>query len=231
MTIFSRHRVCQHNIWMVSVIMVITRRVTSWRRYPPEDVPIYTSWVTLLALTAYLRRSTQFDPVRDADPAYGWLGEAASGGQGSHGGTVAALVESRLSYTTRYFSLYDILVQNPFRNPKSIAELASKNVLELVSRSLFIGGGITYPTRDEVLVNLQVPLVTGRLTVICVPGQVYQQLGHPKGQDACQQDLPRCLRPFQRGSAAGSCLRLSGLKRRVEIWTRSRGGLCREYGC
>ena len=53
------------------------------------------------------------------------------------------LVESSISYTTRYFSLYErrgIFVQNLFRGAKSIAELAGENVLELVSRSLFIGG-------------------------------------------------------------------------------------------
>ena len=65
-----------------------------------------------------------------------------------------------LEHTTRYFSLYvrpGILVQNPFRNPKSTVELNSENVLEPVSRSLFIGGGVTYPPRDEALMSLQVP--------------------------------------------------------------------------
>ena len=57
------------------------------------------------------------------------------------------LEESCLSYTTRYFSFYErpgILVQNPFRNPKSIAELASKNVLGLESQSLLIDRGRRY---------------------------------------------------------------------------------------
>ena len=69
-------------------------------------------------------------------------------------------VESSLSYTTRYFSLYErpgILVQNPFRHAKSTAELAEENVLGVVSRSLFIGGGMIYPPRDKVLMSLQVP--------------------------------------------------------------------------
>ena len=57
------------------------------------------------------------------------------------------------------FSLYErpgILVQNPFRNPKYIAELASENVLGLVSRSnMFVYmGDVTYPPRDEVLMSL-----------------------------------------------------------------------------
>ena len=41
-----------------------------------------------------------------------------------------------------YFSLYErigVLIQNPFWNPKSIAELASENVLGLITRCLFIG--------------------------------------------------------------------------------------------
>ena len=62
------------------------------------------------------------------------------------------LVEFSLSYTTRYFSLYERpgnLVQNPFRRSKSIADLAEENVLGVVSRSLFIGGGVIYPPRDK----------------------------------------------------------------------------------
>ena len=69
-------------------------------------------------------------------------------------------MESSLSYTTQFFSLYErpgILVQNPFRRAKSIAELAEKNVLGVVSRSLFIVGRVIYPPRDEVLMSLQVP--------------------------------------------------------------------------
>ena len=57
------------------------------------------------------------------------------------------LVKFSLSYTTQYISLYErpgIPVQNPFRRAKSTAELADENVLGLVSRSLFIGGGGTY---------------------------------------------------------------------------------------
>ena len=50
-----------------------------------------------------------------------------------------------------------ILVQNPFRRAKSVAELAEENVLGVVSRSLFIGGMMIYPPRDEVLMSLQVP--------------------------------------------------------------------------
>ena len=69
--------------------------------------------------------------------------------------------DSSLSYTTRrYFLLYErpgILVQNPFRRAKSIAELAEENVLGVVSRSQFIRGRVIYPPRDEVLMSLQVP--------------------------------------------------------------------------
>ena len=68
--------------------------------------------------------------------------------------------DSSLSYTTRYFPLYErpgILVENSFRRAKSIAELAQENVLGVVSRSLFIGGKVIYPPRDEVLMSLQVP--------------------------------------------------------------------------
>ena len=76
------------------------------------------------------------------------------------GSRAGDLVELCLTYTTRYFSLYesaDILFLNPFRNPKSIAELVSTNVMWLVTRSLFVWGGVTYPPRDEILMNLQVP--------------------------------------------------------------------------
>ena len=68
--------------------------------------------------------------------------------------------DSSLTYTTRYFSLYErpgILIENPFRRAKSIAELAQENVLGIISRSLFIGGRVIYPPRDEVLMSLQVP--------------------------------------------------------------------------
>ena len=70
-------------------------------------------------------------------------------------------VESSLSYTTPYFLLYErpeILVQYPFRRAKSIAELVEENVLGVVSRSLFIGGGVINPPRDEVLMSLQVSI-------------------------------------------------------------------------
>ena len=39
----------------------------------------------------------------------------------------------------------------------ALAELVSENVLRLVSLSLFIWGGVTYPPRDEVLMSFQVP--------------------------------------------------------------------------
>ena len=71
------------------------------------------------------------------------------------------LVESCLSYTTRYFSLYErpgVLVKDSFRCAKSRAELAGEIVLGLMSRSLFIGGGMTYPPGDKVLMSLQVPI-------------------------------------------------------------------------
>ena len=41
------------------------------------------------------------------------------------------LVEFSVSYTTQYFSFYerpDILVQNPFRRAKVLAELADENI-------------------------------------------------------------------------------------------------------
>ena len=60
-------------------------------------------------------------------------------------------------------------------------ELNSVNVLGLVSRSLFIRGGVTYPPRDEVLMSLQVPTGDWKAALL-------------------------------RGSAADSCLRLSGLE-------------------
>ena len=88
----------------------------------------------------------------------------SSRGRGGHGNTAAVygFQERRpcgvlLELCDEIFSLYEhpgILVQYPFRNPKSIAGLASENVLGLVSWSLFIGGGVTYPPPDEVLMSL-----------------------------------------------------------------------------
>ena len=70
-------------------------------------------------------------------------------------------MDSCLSYTTRYFSLYErpgIVVQNSISSPKCITELAGENVLELVSRSLFIDRGRRdNPPRDEVVMSFQVP--------------------------------------------------------------------------
>ena len=68
--------------------------------------------------------------------------------------------DSCLTYTSRYFSLYErpgVLVENPFRTSKSIAELGEENVLGLISRTLLISGRVVYPPRDEVLRSLQVP--------------------------------------------------------------------------
>ena len=51
-------------------------------------------------------------------------------------------VDSCLTYTTEYFSLYErsgILIQNPFRSPKSIVELGRENALCLISRHWFVG--------------------------------------------------------------------------------------------
>ena len=58
--------------------------------------------------------------------------------------------ESCLTYTSRYFSLYErpaILVENPFRTAKSIAELDEENALGLISRTLFITGQVVYSPR------------------------------------------------------------------------------------
>ena len=43
------------------------------------------------------------------------------------------------------------------RSPKFIVELGRENMLELIKRRLFVGGGLTYAPRDEVLISLQVP--------------------------------------------------------------------------
>ena len=116
------------------------------------------------------------------------------------------LVELCLSNTTRYFFLYEPpgnLIQNPFRSPKFIAELASENVIRLVSWSLFIGGGVTYPFRDEVLMCLQ--MSTGdwetdrhmRALVKCTNNLAIQ-----KFRSLATWIIPRCIRLCQRGSAA-----------------------------
>ena len=42
----------------------------------------------------------------------------------------------------------------PFKNPKSIVELRREYVLGLNSRSLFVWEGVTYPSRDDVLMIL-----------------------------------------------------------------------------
>ena len=62
-------------------------------------------------------------------------------------------------YTTKYFSLYErpgILIQN---RSGAIMELGWENALGLISRSFVVGGVVTYPPRDEVLISL--PLPTG----------------------------------------------------------------------
>ena len=62
-------------------------------------------------------------------------------------------------------SLYErpvILIQNPFRSPKSIVKIGRENMLGLISRSLFIGGGVTYPPRDDGLISLQAPTGDGK---------------------------------------------------------------------
>ena len=72
-----------------------------------------------------------------------------------------AASDSCLTYTSRYFSSYErpgILVENPFRTAKSIAELSEDNILGLISRTLFISGRVVYPPRDEVHWSLQVPI-------------------------------------------------------------------------
>ena len=74
-------------------------------------------------------------------------------------------IDPCLTYTTIYFSLYErpgTLIQNRFRSPKSIVECGRENAVDLISRCLFVGGGVTYPPRDEVLMSLQVP--TGHWT-------------------------------------------------------------------
>ena len=54
-------------------------------------------------------------------------------------------VDSCLTYT------------NSLRSPKPIVELGKENALGLISWSLFVGGRVTYPPFDEVLMSLQVP--------------------------------------------------------------------------
>ena len=68
--------------------------------------------------------------------------------------------DSCLTYTSRYFSLYElpeILVQNPFRTEKSIVELGEENFSGLISKTFFITGRVVYPQRDEVICDLQIP--------------------------------------------------------------------------
>ena len=118
-------------------------------------------------------------------------------------------------YNQIYFSLYErpsILSLNPFRSTKSIVELGRENVLGQISRSLFIGGGVTYPSRDEVLLSLQVP--TGD----------WETDRHMRALEKCVNNLTiqkfrsltnwifHCVCALFGGSASGSCLRLPGLK-------------------
>ena len=42
----------------------------------------------------------------------------------------------------------------PLRSSRSIAELARGDVLGLISWSLFVVGGVTYPPRDEIFMSL-----------------------------------------------------------------------------
>ena len=126
------------------------------------------------------------------------------------------LVESCLSYTTRYFSLYErpgILVQNPFRRAKHIAELADENFLGFMSRSLFIGGDVTYPPRDKDLMSPQMPTgdwETDRHKPALV--KCTNNLAIQKFRFLASLDLPRGVRLCERNSAAGGCLKLPGLE-------------------
>ena len=146
--------------------MVMTRRGRSWRRYPQEGVPIIyltgdfsfnrlpeeEQLVAIPFLMQTLRMvglgERSFGPLHPEDEEVTEIRLQYAGFREGH------LVESSLSYTTRYFSLYErsgILVQNSIRHAKYIAELG------VVSRSLFVGGGVIYPPRDKVLMSLQVP--------------------------------------------------------------------------
>ena len=67
-------------------------------------------------------------------------------------------IESCLIYTTTYFSRYEragILVENPFRNAKSILELSEVNIFALLTRTLYVRGEFKYPPREEVFMSLQ----------------------------------------------------------------------------
>ena len=45
----------------------------------------------------------------------------------------------------------------PLRCSKSILELSEENTLDLVTRALFVKGGVRYPPGGEVFMSLQVP--------------------------------------------------------------------------
>ena len=59
-------------------------------------------------------------------------------------------IESCLIYTTRNYTRYEragILVENPYRNAKSILKLNQEIIFALVTRTLYVGGEFKYPPR------------------------------------------------------------------------------------
>ena len=123
--------------------------------------------------------------------------------------------DSCLTYTSRYFSLYErpgVLFENTLRTAKSIAELSEENVLGLISRTLFIAGRVVYPPRDKVLCRLQVP--TGD------PDTDHHMLSMVKSTDNLAIQKFRSLANWIFHSVydfLGSMVPKK-LKRRVEIW-------------
>ena len=78
------------------------------------------------------------------------LATASRGRRGDRGALAVCWLQGRGpgSRVIRPFSLYErpgVLIENPFRSPKSIAELGSENVLALISGSMFVERGVTYP--------------------------------------------------------------------------------------
>ena len=148
-------------------------RVYSWRRYRQEGVPIYIYLVgdfslsrlpedEQLLVVPFVMRTLRmaglgecpfFGPLHPEDEEASEIRLRYSGYREGAGS------DTCLAYTSLYFSLYErpgVLVQNPFRTAKSIAELGEENVVGLISMTLFIAGRVMYPPRDEVLCSLQV---------------------------------------------------------------------------
>ena len=67
-------------------------------------------------------------------------------------------MNSCLTYTTKYFFSLRATRHSDLESvTKSILELGREYALGLISRSMFVGEGVTYHPRDEVLTSLQVP--------------------------------------------------------------------------